>query len=154
MIRDRLVLGTRDRAARARLLKPKECYLKWAIKALRISELTYEQLKKIDVPRIERAQKQRAPPNQSLKIPRSPKTLKSCKYWIFTWMGQEDFFCPAYHQWPQSAYGSTDVQFRAGQDKHSVPDWQRGTHAVWCSLTPSVTSGRQKSLKWESCQPD
>ena len=49
MIRDRLVLRTKDKAARARLFRKKECDVKRAIESLRISELTQEQLKKIDV---------------------------------------------------------------------------------------------------------
>ena len=50
MIRDRLVLGTKDKATRARLFREKECDMKRAIESPRISELTQEQLKKIDVP--------------------------------------------------------------------------------------------------------
>ena len=38
MIRDRLVLGCKDKAARARLFRQMECTLKSALEALRISE--------------------------------------------------------------------------------------------------------------------
>ena len=48
MVRDRLVLGCRDSAARTRLFREKECTLKKAIESLRISEATSEQLKKIE----------------------------------------------------------------------------------------------------------
>ena len=44
MLRDRLVLGARDKAARARLFREKECNLAKAIESLRISEVTGEQL--------------------------------------------------------------------------------------------------------------
>ena len=43
MLRDRLVLGSRDKAARARLFREKECTLTKAIDALQISEATLEQ---------------------------------------------------------------------------------------------------------------
>ena len=48
MVRDRLVLGCRDSAARTRLFREKDCTLKKAIESLRISETTSEQLKKIE----------------------------------------------------------------------------------------------------------
>ena len=44
MLRDRLVLGARDKAARARLFREKECSLTKAIESLWISEVTCEQL--------------------------------------------------------------------------------------------------------------
>ena len=44
MLCDRLVLGVRDKAARARLFREKECSLAKAIESLRISEVTCEQL--------------------------------------------------------------------------------------------------------------
>ena len=47
MVRDRLVLGARDKAARARLFREKECNLKKAIESLRISEVAQEQLRLI-----------------------------------------------------------------------------------------------------------
>ena len=47
MIRDRLVLGCRDKVARARLFREKERGLKRAVEMLRISEATQEQLRKI-----------------------------------------------------------------------------------------------------------
>ena len=47
MLRDRLVLGCKDKAARARLFRQKECDLKTALEALRISERTHEQLKQL-----------------------------------------------------------------------------------------------------------
>ena len=47
MIRDRLVLGCKDKAVRARLFRQKECTLKSALEAVRISEQTQEQLKQI-----------------------------------------------------------------------------------------------------------
>jgi len=47
MLRDRLVLGCRDKGARARLFREKECSLKKALEALQISEATQEQLKDI-----------------------------------------------------------------------------------------------------------
>ena len=40
MLRDRLVLGAHDKAARARLFRKKECNLKKAVESLRISEVT------------------------------------------------------------------------------------------------------------------
>ena len=49
MIRDRLVLGCKDKAARARLFRQKECTLTNALEALRISEQTQEQLKQITI---------------------------------------------------------------------------------------------------------
>ena len=48
MVRDRLVLGCKDSAARTRLFREKSCDLKKAIESLRISEATSEQLKKIE----------------------------------------------------------------------------------------------------------
>ena len=47
MVRDRLVFGCKDSAARGRLFREKYCDLKKAIESLRISEATKEQLKKI-----------------------------------------------------------------------------------------------------------
>ena len=47
MVRDRLVLGCKDSAARTRLFREKDCNLKKSIESLRISEATSEQLKKI-----------------------------------------------------------------------------------------------------------
>lgn len=47
VIRERLVLGCRDKAARARLFRQKESDLKNAVESLRISEATQEQLRKI-----------------------------------------------------------------------------------------------------------
>ena len=44
MLRDRLVLGSRDKAARARLFREKECTLTKAVDSLRISKATLEQL--------------------------------------------------------------------------------------------------------------
>ena len=48
MVRDRLVLGCKDNAARTRLFRKKDCTLKKAIESLHISEATSEQLKKIE----------------------------------------------------------------------------------------------------------
>ena len=48
MVRDRLVLGCKDSAARTRLFREKSCDLKKSIESLRISEATSEQLKKIE----------------------------------------------------------------------------------------------------------
>jgi len=71
MVRDRLVLGCRDKAARARLFRQKECDLKTALESLRISERTLEQLKQLateeqEVPvnaiRKDRHSKQHRPP--------------------------------------------------------------------------------------------
>ena len=45
MVRDRLVLGCRDKGAKARLFREKDCSLKKALEALKISEATQEQLK-------------------------------------------------------------------------------------------------------------
>lgn len=47
MLHDRLVLGSRDKAAQARLFREKDCDLHRAIDALRISEITQEQLRNI-----------------------------------------------------------------------------------------------------------
>lgn len=47
MVRNQLVLGCKDKAARARLFREKECNLQRAVEALRISEATQEQLKSI-----------------------------------------------------------------------------------------------------------
>ena len=47
MIRDRLVLGTHNRGARGRLFREKDCNLRKAIEALRVSEATRYQLKDI-----------------------------------------------------------------------------------------------------------
>ena len=47
MVRDRLLLGYKDSAARTRLFREKDCNLKKSIESLRISEATSEQLKKI-----------------------------------------------------------------------------------------------------------
>ena len=47
MLRDRLVLGCKDKAARARLFRQKDCDLKTALEALRISKQTQEQLKQL-----------------------------------------------------------------------------------------------------------
>ena len=44
---DRLVLGTHDRSARARLFREKDCDLRKTIEALRVSEATQHQLKDI-----------------------------------------------------------------------------------------------------------
>ena len=48
MVRDRLVLGCTDSAARTRLYREKSCDLKKAVESLRISEATIEQLKKTE----------------------------------------------------------------------------------------------------------
>jgi len=48
MLRDRLVLGCRDKGARARLFREKECALTKALESLQISEATHEQLKDIE----------------------------------------------------------------------------------------------------------
>ena len=48
MVRDRLVLGCKDSAARARLFREENCDLKRAVESLRISEATSEQLKEIE----------------------------------------------------------------------------------------------------------
>ena len=48
MVRDRLVLGCKDSAARTRLLREKSFDLKKAVESLRISEATSEQLKEIE----------------------------------------------------------------------------------------------------------
>jgi len=48
MIRDRLVLGCQDHEARARLFREKECTLAKAVKILRVSEATRQQLKHIN----------------------------------------------------------------------------------------------------------
>ena len=48
MVRDRPVLDCRDSAARTRLFREKSCDLKKAVESLRISEMTSEQLKKIE----------------------------------------------------------------------------------------------------------
>ena len=45
MLRDRLVLGCRDKGAKARLFREKDCTLKKALEAMQISEATHEQLK-------------------------------------------------------------------------------------------------------------
>jgi len=47
ILRDRLVLGCRDKGARARLFREKECSLKKALESLQISEAIHEQLKDI-----------------------------------------------------------------------------------------------------------
>ena len=47
IVRNRLVLGCKDSAARTRLFREKDCNLKKSIESLRISEATSEQLKKI-----------------------------------------------------------------------------------------------------------
>ena len=47
MVCDCLVLGYRDKGAKARLFREKECTLEKALKALQISEATYEQPKNI-----------------------------------------------------------------------------------------------------------
>ena len=47
MLRDRLVLGSRDKAAQARLFREKDCDLHRAIESLRISERTQQQLRSI-----------------------------------------------------------------------------------------------------------
>ena len=47
MLRDRLVLGCRDKGARARLFRERDCNLKKALETLQISETTQEQLKEI-----------------------------------------------------------------------------------------------------------
>ena len=44
MVRDRLVLGCRDKGAKARLFREKDCRLKKALEALQISEATHEPL--------------------------------------------------------------------------------------------------------------
>jgi len=47
MLRDCLVLGCRDKGARARLFRERDCNLKKALETLQISEATQEQLKEI-----------------------------------------------------------------------------------------------------------
>ena len=47
MIRDRLVLGCRDKGARARLFREKDCTVQKALESLQIREATQEQLKDI-----------------------------------------------------------------------------------------------------------
>ena len=48
MVRDRLVLGRKDSAARTRLFREKSCDLKKAVESPRVSEATSEQLKEIE----------------------------------------------------------------------------------------------------------
>ena len=48
MVRDRLVLGCKDSAARTRLSRDKSCDLKKGVESIRISEKTSEQLNKIE----------------------------------------------------------------------------------------------------------
>ena len=48
MVRDRLVLGCKDSAARTRLFREKSCDLKKAVESLRISEATSEQPQEIE----------------------------------------------------------------------------------------------------------
>ena len=84
MIRDRLVLGCIDKHARARLFREKECSLKSALEALRISEVTHEQLKRIgneedkeDVNAVgERSQRDRRP-KKTLESGEEKKTDRS-----------------------------------------------------------------------------
>ena len=47
MLRDRLVLGCRDKGAKARLFRETDYSLKKALEALQISEAAQEQLKEI-----------------------------------------------------------------------------------------------------------
>ena len=47
MLRDRLILGCRDRGAKARLFREKDCSLQKALEALQISEAAQKQLKGI-----------------------------------------------------------------------------------------------------------
>lgn len=88
MLRDRLVLGCRDKAARARLFRQKDCDLKTALESLRISERTLEQLKQlateeqevpVNVVRQDQQHKQRKPPG-TRKKPKDHGSVALCNY--------------------------------------------------------------------------
>ena len=94
MVRDRLVLGCKDSAARTRLFREKSCDLKKAVESLRISETTSEQLKKIEgdgdkgqepVNFVERECPKKKRPERPIKRSRNtngrqPKQERECTY--------------------------------------------------------------------------
>ena len=96
MLRDRLVLGCRDKGARARLFREKDCSLKKALEALQISEATQEQLKDMggeDTPNTVNAVNSGA--KDSGKRRHFRKSYPTCKYCG----GQHEAVraqCPAY----------------------------------------------------------
>ena len=69
MLRDRLVLGCKDKAAQARLFRQRECDLKTALEALRISERTLEQLKQL-------ATEEQDPPTHALQMTTNSRKQK------------------------------------------------------------------------------
>jgi DNA-binding transcriptional MerR regulator len=91
-VRDRLVLGCRDSAARTRLFREKDFTLKKAIESLSISETTSKQLKKIErednqepvnYAQREDAKKQNVPKSVGRRRRESGSQLKQggkCKY--------------------------------------------------------------------------
>ena len=83
MLRDRLVLGCKDKAAQARLFRQKECDLKTALEGLRISERTHQQLKQLateeqETPvhalRMDPQSRKRKPINSCGKLRNTPST--------------------------------------------------------------------------------
>lgn len=105
MLRDRLVLGCKDKAARARLFRQKECDLKTALEALRISERTHEQLKQLateeqETPvhalRMDPQSKKRKPVSSRGKFRTTPSTTP-CQYCGGYHLGDRAS-CPAYRK--------------------------------------------------------
>ena len=103
MLRDRLVLGARDKAARARLFREKECSLAKAVESLRISEVTLEQLMVIGdkedetVNAVSEKPRRRVPEKtvQKKTIALSKSQPQSCRY-CGGKRHQERQQCPAY----------------------------------------------------------
>ena len=81
MLRDRLVLGCKDKAAQARLFRQKECDLKTALEALRICERTHEQLKQLATEEQETPLHalRMDPQSRKRKLRNTPSTA-SCQY--------------------------------------------------------------------------
>ena len=102
MVRDRLVLGTCDKAARATLFLEKECYFKKANESLRISEVAQEQLRLIggteeETVNVVTHKKPNTTPEQPKlrKATKVPNKIVPCRY-CGGKHHQDKLVCPAY----------------------------------------------------------
>lgn len=95
MIRDRLVLGCKDKAARARLFREPNVDLKKAVEALRISETTMEQLRQLDESMEQEAIHSLSEKAKWKKDKPVPKNIINCKYCGRTHAQQKEL-CPAF----------------------------------------------------------
>ena len=85
MLLDRLILGVRDKAAKARLFREKECSLIKAIESLQISEVTCEQLtiirgKEKEAVNAVSEKAKRRPAENTVRIKQLISGKQSCRY--------------------------------------------------------------------------